>query len=96
MNTRAVCRAAIGLATLAVMGCATADQYANPVADNFGEASRQTFAAQVIDPDPQYDTAVPATSGDTVAAAIQRNRSDTVKQPPKESTTAGTSGSGGS
>lgn len=49
--------------------------------DNFGEANRQTFAAQVIDPDPQYDTLVPETSADHAGQAVERYRKDKVKRP---------------
>lgn len=51
--------------------------------DNWGEAFRQTLAAQIIDPNPQYDTAVPKTSGEQAAAAVQRYRTDKVKRPDK-------------
>ena len=44
---------------LGLAGCG-ADQLGlgNASDATWGEANRQTFAAQVIDPDPQYDTAV--------------------------------------
>ena len=48
---------------------------------NFGEANRQTMAAQVIDPTPVYTTLVPETSGQQAAAAIERYRTDKVKIP---------------
>jgi type IV pilus biogenesis protein CpaD/CtpE len=48
---------------------------------NFGEANRQTMAAQVIDPTPTYDTLVPETTGTQAAAAIERYRTDKVKVP---------------
>ena len=51
-----------------------------PVAD-FGEPNRQTMMAQVIDPDPQYDTLVPETSGKRAADAIERHATDKVKKP---------------
>lgn len=66
------------------------------VASTFGEANRQTFAAQVVDPDPQYEYLDPATSGQHAAQAIERYRKDAVKQPDKVRSTAGSSGSGGS
>ena len=74
---------------MAVAGCTTvADQeflgYQDP---GFGEANRATFAAMVINPDPQYDTPIPTTSAQHAAAAIQRYRNDEVKQPERMSTT---------
>lgn len=65
--------------------------------DNWGEANRQTMMAQVIDPDPQYDTINPVTSGDHAAKAVDRYNKGSVKQPDKVRTsTLGSSGSGGS
>lgn len=93
MNTRVAGAAVAVFALLAVAGCTT-DPY-SAVPDNFGEASRQTLAAQIIDPDPQYESLVPATSGEHAADAIDRFRNDRVKQPPKESTTSGSGGGGG-
>jgi len=52
--------------------------------DNFGEATRQTFAAQIINPAPEYDEAL-VTSGAHAAAAIERYRTDKVKQPARQS-----------
>lgn len=67
-----------------------------PDAAGFGEANRQTLAAQVVDPDPQYEYLDPATSGQHASAAIERYRADKVKKPDRVSSTAGTgSGSGG-
>lgn len=66
--------------------------------DNFGEANRVTMAAQVIDPTPHYDTAVPEGSGEHAAQAVERYRTDKVKQPDKVRTSdikAGGSGGGG-
>ena len=74
---------------LAATGCTTvADKefmgYQDP---GFGAANRATFAAMVINPDPQYDTPIPATSAQHAAAAIERYRNDQVKQPERVSTT---------
>lgn len=85
------------LGGLAVAACATPDK---PIymggADNFGEANRQTMAAQIIDPAPDYDYAVPETSGEHAAQAAERYRTDKVKQPVRTSTTKSvTGGSGG-
>ena len=78
---RATSTAMCALVAAALGGCAH-DPFANRLAgDNFGEANRQTFAAQVIDPDPQYETLVPETSADHAAQAAERYRKDQVKQP---------------
>lgn len=72
-----------------VSGCATIEDreflgYKDP---GFGEANRATFAAMVINPDPRYDTPIPATSAAHAAQAIERYRTDKVKVPEKFSTT---------
>ncbi len=78
-------RVAITLVLAAALaGCATDGAgFDRAIADNFGEANRQTMAAQVIDPNPQYDTAVPETSAEHAAQAAERYRTDRVKQPDK-------------
>ena len=81
-------------------GCASIPSiYEEPDDAKFGEANRQTMMAQVIDPDPVYDGPMVG-SGEHAADAVERYRSDTVKQPESVSTTTGTgggsSGSGGS
>ena len=64
--------------------------------DNFGEANRVTMAAQVVDPDPVYDTAIAESSGEHAAQAAERYRTDKVKKPDKVRTSdLKTSGSGG-
>ena len=50
-------------------------------ASTFGEANRQTLMAQVVDPEPEYDTLVPNTSAERAAQAIDRYRKDAVKVP---------------
>lgn len=100
MNTERAGTALACLTLLTLSACAGDNSYLRSMPDNFGEASRQTLAAQIIDPDPQYDTVVPATSAEHAAAAIDRYHKGGVKAPPKESTTSGTGGgsssSGGS
>ena len=60
-----------------------------------GEASRQTFLAQVVDPDPVYPQ--PATSsGDQAARAINAYREGKVEQPKAPAPTVSGSGSGSS
>ena len=58
-------------------------------AAQFGEPNRQTMLAQVIDPDPQYDTAIPPSSAQHAGQAIERYRTDKVKKPDKVRTTQG-------
>ena len=75
--------------SLAIAGCTTvADKeflgYQDP---GFGEANRATFAAMVVNPDPQYDTPIPETSAANAAAAIERYRNNEVEQPERVSTT---------
>jgi hypothetical protein len=82
-------------AMLALVGCTANDRLAS-LPDNFGEASKQTFAAQIIDPAPEYETLVPETSGDHVQDATDRYHAGTVRKPARQSTTTGTSGSGSS
>lgn len=83
----------IGAAAL-VAGCTEGG--VKSASDNWGEANRQTMMAQVIDPDPQYDTAVPVGSGKHTAEAIDRYNKGTVKQPDKTRTSTTGSGSGSS
>jgi hypothetical protein len=86
------------LAAVALSACA--QDYSTKVgridAHEFGEANRQTYAAMIIDPDPQYSTPLP-TSAEHAAAAIDRYRKGTVKQPERaSSTSAAAAGGGGS
>lgn len=62
----------------------------------FGEANRATYAAMVVNPDPQYDNPIPPTSAEHAAQAIERYRKDQVKKPERIRTTQGISGGGGS
>jgi type IV pilus biogenesis protein CpaD/CtpE len=59
----------------------------------FGGAVRSNYAMQVINPDPQYEgTLVEGGNGQTSAAAVERYRTDKVKQPTSIRTTSGISG----
>lgn len=64
--------------------------------DNWGEAYRQTFAAQIINPAPEYADPVPLSSGARAVAALERYRTGTVKQPAHQSLSDVGSKSGGS
>ena len=61
-------------------------------ASAFGEANRQTMMAQVVDPEPEYDTLVPPTSGDHAGQAGERYRTDKVKKPDRVTSTQTGSG----
>jgi hypothetical protein len=64
-------------------GCA-ADNYSMASAQpgNWGEANRQTMAAQVIDPAPEY-AADAINDGALASAAIDRVHSDKIKKPER-------------
>ena len=64
-------------------------------ADNFGEANRQTFAAQIVDPNPVYTTLVPETHAEHAGQAVERYRLDKVKKPDRQRTSNTSTGSGG-
>ena len=85
MNSRTL-RGLAAAASLLLAACSTDGFNSMAISEgNFGEASRQTFAAQVVNPDPDYgDTAMTA-SGDAAAKAAERVRTGTVKQPAGQS-----------
>ncbi len=64
-----------------------------PTDATFGNAVRQTMAAQVVNPDPQYDNPVPTTEAAKAGAAVDRYRTDKVKQPDTIRTTDTKTGS---
>ena len=82
----------IALAAVLPALAACTHNYPGPPASNFGDANRMTMAAQVIDPDPQYDTLNPPTSGEHAGQAAERYRKDAVKRPVRTSSTVSTSG----
>ncbi|MGX7897060.1 hypothetical protein [Tsuneonella sp. HG222] len=90
MNSRSNILAAAGLA-LALTACADQGDLVTPAymggPDNFGEANRQTMAAQIIDPAPRYLDPVPVSSAEHAAQAVQRYREDKVKIPDRVRTT---------
>jgi len=63
-------------------------------ADNWGEANKQTLAAQVIDPMPVYDTPFEASAQKAVAAS-DRYYADKVKQPDRVTTSKAEAGGAG-
>jgi type IV pilus biogenesis protein CpaD/CtpE len=87
MNTKSALAAA---ALLSLTACVEQDLKSMPYMggpDNFGEANKQTMAAQVIDPSPVYLNPVPISSGEHAAQAVERYREDKVKQPDRVATT---------
>ena len=61
-----------------------------------GGALRHNYAMQVIDPDPHYQgDEIEGGDGARSAAAVERYRTDKVKQPRSIRTTSGSGGSGG-
>lgn len=58
----------------------------------FGEMNRQTMAAQVVNPEPEYDTEAPVTSAEHAAQAVDRHATDTVKPPVHMPSTTPNSG----
>lgn len=94
IETRRIALAAASIALLA--GCTTAGTSASQLkTDNWGEANRQTMAAQIIDPTPTYEYASPETSGTQVAGAIERVRTDRVKKPERVKTSTTVTGGSG-
>ena len=88
---RVACLALLPLAA----GCASVPSLLEQPGDAaFGEANRQTMMAQVIDPEPVYEEPMVG-SGEHAAAAVERYRTDAVKEPESISTTAGSGGSSG-
>jgi hypothetical protein len=63
--------------------------------DNFGEANRETMAAQIIDPNPVYTDSTPSTSGEHAGKAFERYRTDKVKKPERQRTSTTSTGGGG-
>lgn len=80
MNTRFL-SAATAAALLSLTGCAQSILTDEPNAAAFGEPNRQTMAAQVVNPDPEYDTLVPAGSAQRAADAVERYNEGAVKEP---------------
>ena len=83
-------RKMLGSATalLLLAGCTPNDA-------GLGDAVRANYAAQIVEPEPQYTEAMTA-NGEQTAAAQDRYRKGTVKQPAAQKTTSEFSGGGGS
>ncbi|MFM5949602.1 MAG: hypothetical protein ACKOPM_10300 [Novosphingobium sp.] len=87
--------AALGL-VLVLGGCEHSMGDKTAAAAKFGDANRMTMAAQVVNPDPQYDQPMTG-SAESAAKAVERWRTDRVKKPEKVRSTQvqGGGGSGG-
>lgn len=73
---------------LALSGCSVADKELVGFQDpTWGDANRATFAAQVVNPDPEYDTPIPETSAVNAVNAIERYNNGQVEQPERITTT---------
>ncbi len=79
---------ATGLASVTLLSACT------PNDTTLGGAVRHNYAAQVIEPEPEYAEDMTAT-GETNQAAVERYRTDNIKQPARETTTQRISRSGG-
>lgn len=78
------CKALIpAVCALALAGCSTTSKTGMLEHSTMGEAIKTTFAAQVIDPDPQYEFLDPPTSAEHAAQAVERYRKDAVKKPER-------------
>lgn len=89
MTSRFPRSAVVLLALPALAACEHA--YPGPPASEFGDANRATLAAQVVDPDPQYDTLNPPTSGEHAGQAAERYRADKAKRPVRVTSTSAAS-----
>ena len=81
-------------ASALLAGCATDPKTGDFVQYEFGDAVKQTMMAQVVDPDPEYETLVPESSGEHSSEAIKRYREGNVKQPRSQRVTSGSGGGG--
>ena len=79
---------------LLLAGCTGTDGGIASTGPAFGEAVRQTLAAQVLDPAPEYAEANPLTSGGRAALAVERYETDKVKQPDRVATSTLSTGGG--
>jgi hypothetical protein len=80
---------------IAVASVALAVSACTPNDIGLGDAAKANYAAQIVEPDPQYADAMVADGAQT-AAAQDRYRKGTVKKPVGVKTTTGGSGGGGS
>ena len=90
MNSDLAARAAILAGAILVLGGCATNAITEKAGDlKFGDANRQTMLAQVIDPNPVY-TEPAQGSGSLASDAVERYRTDKVKQPDTIRTTDAT------
>jgi type IV pilus biogenesis protein CpaD/CtpE len=77
-------RSIVLVAGLVLAACTTP---ANTPRPEFGQAVRNNMAAQIIDPNPPADMALPPSDGTRRALMIQRYQADEVESPPLPVTT---------
>ena len=82
-------RRLLALAMLLPALAACEHNYPGPAASHFGDANRATMMAQVVDPNPEYDTLNPPTSAQHAGQAADRYAKDAVKQPETPSASSG-------
>lgn len=89
MNINRTCIAFVlsAMAVTTISGCTANDT-------TFGGAVRHNYAAQVVNPDPIYEDEQ-TMDGSKAGAAVERYRTDRVKEPVGVKTTSGPGGSGG-
>lgn len=90
MGGRTVRGLALGLLAMPALAACT------PNDPTLGGAVRSNYAMQVINPDPSYErTLVEGGEGARSAAAVERYRTDKVKEPKSIRTTKGSGGGSG-
>lgn len=94
MNIDPLIRTGLGLAPFALLlaGCTAVDQ-------GMGDSVKTNIAVQTVEPAPVYSEALASADGAKMAPAVERYRTDKVKQPKGIRTTrirTGSSGSSGS
>jgi hypothetical protein len=95
MSSKRIWIAAIGCAALAA--CNTAQTHIGDEDAALGETVRYNAAVQIINPAPVYaaNAAQPGSNGDVGAKAVERYRTDKVKQVETMETTTGAGSSSG-
>ena len=81
---------AVAAGTLGLGACASTHSASTGAIDpaDFGEANQQTYAAMIIDPDPNYSEPM-RTSAEHAADAAERYREGEVKEPVRIRSTEG-------
>lgn len=92
------CKSLLSLAGAVIIlsGCATVHEQSGSADAQFSEATRWNAAMQIINPDPVYgpDDAQPGDNGAKAVGAFVRYRTDRVKEPSVQPTSAQAAGGG--